>query len=457
LTPSAGDAKVASVNESQLSGSDVLGRLRELPGGPELLDVAARRGEVELIGGAVRDILLGREPRELDVVVAEDAAGFARELAHELGVLSGKDPDDSLQPSVHDRFRTALVSWGDGARIDVATRRTESYAAPGSLPDVREGTVEQDLQRRDFTVNAIAVALDGPRPGELRAAPGALDDLRAKRLRVLHDESFRDDPTRVLRLARYRARLRFEPDERTAELAAEAVREGALATISRARFGAELRLALAEPDPVAAFAALDELGALAALDSAIGLDPTLARNALAELPTDGHRDVLLLAALLLPLAAASRHGVEIGRAAGSGERVERTMRALLDALEFTAVAREAVLRTATAVPQLVDLLAQTRTPAHVHDVALTATVEAVALAAALADAQERPEAVAAARRWLSDLRHVRLAIDGNDLLASGIVAGPDLGQRLERVLRRKLDGELADGREAELTAALEEL
>jgi tRNA nucleotidyltransferase (CCA-adding enzyme) len=429
------------MHEPQLTGTDVFERLRELPGGPELLAVAARRGQVDLVGGAVRDILLGRTPRELDVLVADDAAGFARELAQELGVLSGREPDDWLQPSVHERFRTALVSWDDHARIDVATRRAESYPAPGALPDVRDGSLEEDLQRRDFTVNAIAVALDRPSPGELRAAAGALDDLAARRLRVLHEQSFRDDPTRLLRLARYRARLDFEPDEHTAELALAAVKDGALATISGARFGAELRLALSEADPLAALAACDELGALTALDPAIALDATLARHALTELPDDGHRDVLLLATLLLPMAAVP------------GER----MRKLLDKLEFTAVARDAVLRSVLAVPQLVTLLADARTPAQIHDAAVNTTAEAVALAAALAHRKARPEAVAAARRWLSDLRHVRLEIDGNDLLASGIVAGPDLGQRLEHVLRRKLDGELADGRDAELGAALEEL
>jgi tRNA nucleotidyltransferase (CCA-adding enzyme) len=433
------------MHEPQLTGTDVFERLRELPGGPELLAVAARHEDVDLVGGAVRDILLGRTPRELDVVVADDAARFARELAHELGVLSGKDPDDWLQPSVHERFRTALVAWDDHARIDVATRRAESYAAPGALPDVREGSREDDLQRRDFTVNAIAVALSGSRAGELHAAPGALDDLAARRLRVLHEQSFRDDPTRLLRLARYRARLGFEPDEHTAELALAAVQAGALATISHARFGAELRLALSEADPVAALAACDELGALGALDSAIAFDATLARIALVELPGDGHRDVLLLALLMLPIAAAP------------DEKAGERMRMLLDELEFTAVARDGVLRSVLAVPQLLALLADAATPAQIHDAAVNATPEAVALAAALAGRQGSPQTVAAARRWLSDLRHVRLQIDGNDLLASGIVAGPDLGQRLQHVLRRKLDGELADGRDAELGAALEEL
>ncbi len=108
----------------------------------------------------------------------------------------------------HERFGTALVEW-DGGRIDVATRRAESYPAPGALPEVRAGTEQEDLERRDFTVNAIAVRLGGERRGEVRAVPDALGDLEHGRLRVLHEQSFTDDPTRLLRMARYASAARI--------------------------------------------------------------------------------------------------------------------------------------------------------------------------------------------------------------------------------------------------------
>src|ERR1700735_5065209 len=131
----------------------VLERLRGLPGGEALLEVAAKRDDVELVGGAVRDLLLGRMPRELDVVVGGDrqasaqaAPSLARDLAPRLGVPAGA--------TEHERFGTALVEW-DRGRVDVATRRAESYQVPGALPDVRAGTEQEDLERRDFTVNSI--------------------------------------------------------------------------------------------------------------------------------------------------------------------------------------------------------------------------------------------------------------------------------------------------------------
>jgi tRNA nucleotidyltransferase (CCA-adding enzyme) len=214
---------------SRSDGAAVLERLRALPGGRELLAVAAEHGGgVELVGGAVRDIVLGSRPRELDVIVDSGVERLAAALAARLGG----------EATLHERFGTAVVRGGL-ASVDLATIRAESYPTPGALPEVRRGSPEEDLERRDFTVNAIAVALSGASPGGVRAVTGALDDLAARRLRVLHDGSFLDDPTRILRLARYATRLRFEVEPRTAALAADALAAGALKTVSGPRLGVE--------------------------------------------------------------------------------------------------------------------------------------------------------------------------------------------------------------------------
>jgi tRNA nucleotidyltransferase (CCA-adding enzyme) len=433
------------MNEQRDSGTAVLERLRGLPGGSELLELAEAREDVELVGGAVRDLLLGNDPRELDVVVDGTAEAFADQL---VSILDGRLAADGVRCriDVHERFGTACVAW-DGGRIDVAGRRAESYAAPGVLPDVRAGTPEEDVRRRDFTVNAVAVALGGARRGQLRAAAHALEDLVAARLRVLHDDSFIDDPTRLLRLARYRARLRFEPDEHTARLAAEAIAAGALATVSHARIGAELRLALAEPDPVATLESLQQLGVLSALHEAIELDAPLARAALAVLPegSDAWPDVLLLASLLLPA-----HSYDTSD-------YETRLRVLLDGFEIPAAERERTVHSATLARRVAERLQRAHTPSQVYEIAHDVPLEAVALAGALADAEGHGDAADAARRWLYELCHVRLSIDGDDLLGAGVAAGPDVGRRLRRALSRKLDGELDGGREAELSAALEDL
>jgi tRNA nucleotidyltransferase (CCA-adding enzyme) len=412
----------------------VLERLHGLPGGEALLEVAGQRDDVELVGGAVRDLLLGGTPRELDVVVGGDrqtfaqaAPSFARELAACLSACADANR--------HERFGTALVQW-DGGRIDVATRRAESYSAPGALPDVRAGTEQEDLERRDFTVNAIAVRLGGERRGEVRAVADALGDLEAGRLRVLHEGSFIDDPTRLLRLARYTARLRFEVEARTAELARAALAGRVLDTVSGTRTGAELRLALDEANPVAALAAIDDLGVLHALHPRLRFERPAIEVTLALLPADGRPEIALLASLMLPLAL---------RAQGD-PRAE--VLALLDRWDFPAGDRDRVTAAAVAVPRLLGELPAAARPSAIRAAARGVPLEGVALAGALGC--EEP-----ARRWLRVVRHVQLEITGDDLLKAGVAEGPEIGRRLEAVLELRLDGELAGGREAELAAALE--
>jgi tRNA nucleotidyltransferase (CCA-adding enzyme) len=382
--------------------ADVLTALRAHPGSAAVLDRLAGRDEVRIVGGAVRDALLGREARDVDVVVEGDAA----EVAALLGDVH----------QAHDRFGTFTVIV-DGDPVNVATARTETYAAPGALPDVEPGSFAEDVGRRDFTVNALAVDLDGRLHGDTA-------DLEARRLRVLHDRSFLDDPTRLWRLARYAARLDFGIDEQTERLAREAVAGGALDTVTGPRIGNEVALALNEPDPLAALCAAHELGLLPD-----GMAPRrgLTAKALALLPEDGHPGILALAA-------------------ASGALGEERLRGWLDHLGLGARERDQVIATALGADALAAALAGAQRASEIHAAARAKTPEHVALAGALG-----PEH--AARRWLSTLRDVHLEISGDDLLAEGIPAGPEMGRRLDRALAAKLDGDAPD-REAELAAAL---
>ena len=399
-------------------GATVIAALRERPDGRALLEAAAAAEGVHLVGGAVRDLLLRRTPRELDVVVEGDGEAFAQALARAAGG----------EVTSHDRFGTAIVRIGD-QRVDVAGARRERYPEPGALPEVEPAPLAEDLRRRDFTINAIGVSLSG-RPGVLTAAPLALDDLESERLRVLHDESFNDDPTRLLRLARYAARLGFKVERQTARLASEALAAGALRTVSGGRIGSELRLALVEPEPLRALASLAKLDVLEALQPALSLDVPLARHALELLPDDGRRDLLVLAACAW------------GFATPDG------LRRWLDDLEFPAGDRDVVTVAACEAPAIARAIAPPQPPSRLHALLRRRPLEAVALAGGLGP---KPPA----RLWLEELRHVRLEIDGNDLIAAGVPAGPEIGRRLELALARKLDGELTGGREAELQAALD--
>jgi tRNA nucleotidyltransferase (CCA-adding enzyme) len=442
MSPAVGNASDGRAATPALTGETVLEALAARPGGPQLLELAHAREDLALVGGAVRDLLLGRVPRELDVVVATGAADFAKDLADALAAAGGgRGSTVPAATTVHERFGTAVLEWADG-RVDVAERRAETYRAPGALPDVRPGSVAEDLHRRDFTVNAIAVPLGGSCRGETVAAKHALEDLAARRLRVLHERSFVDDPTRLLRLARYSARLGFQVEQRTGELAADALAAGALDTVSGARVGAELRLALREEDPVATFVALSELGVLAAMHPGLGLPEHVARRALALLPADGRPDLLVMASLLLALST------------NPSDDPEAEIYKLLDRLEFTATDRDRVMRSALVAPSLVKEMALAARPSELYEALFAHTLEAVALGGALGD-EGAGDGGGEAEQWFDRLRHVRLAIGGDDLIAAGIPAGPQIGRRLAAALARKLDGELPDGRDAELSAALE--
>ncbi len=415
-----------------------LERLSGLPGGPELLAQARRRDDIALVGGAVRDLLLGHWPRELDVTVAGGSAELAQALAVSISP-SERAYGRAVVPVLHERFGTASVRWGYG-RIDIAELRSESYPAPGALPVVRPGTVEEDLARRDFTVNAITLPLGGPRRGRLAHVPDALEDLRAGRLRTLHERSFTEDPTRLLRLGRYCARLAFAVEPRTLEQARAALALNALGTVSGVRVASELLLAADEAGP-GALAELGRLGVLEALGLPASFDEPLFRAAELLLPADGRKAALELAVLF--------HAP-----GGEGPPSPAACEALMESFELAAEMRAVVLAGAFGVDRLAAQLEPEMAPSRLRELLASRPPEALAIVGALA-ARRTPQAAATVARWLAELRHVRLQIDGDDLLAAGLPEGPELGRRLELALASRLDGRLQPGREAELRAALE--
>src|SRR5690349_1908741 len=219
---------------------------------PELDLVREVAGDpVYLVGGAVRDLLLGRGRADIDLVVEGDAAALAARLGADV--------------TAHERFGTAKLIL-EGHEVDVATARTEAYPHPGALPVVGPARhLDADLARRDFTINAMAIPLHGaPR---LIDPHGGQADLGTRRLRVLHDGSFADDPTRAIRAVRYAARFGFALEARTEEL----LRAADLATVSANRREAELLRLASEAQAPRAFELLGEWGLVELRDGGIEL------------------------------------------------------------------------------------------------------------------------------------------------------------------------------------------
>lgn len=365
-----------------------------------------RHVELYLVGGGVRDLLLGGAQVDLDLVVEGDAIALATSVA------------EALQARVvsHPRFGTAVVR-GEGLRLDLAQARTERYQRPGALPTVRPAQLAQDLARRDFAINAMALRLTGPRSGQLIDRYGGGEELRRRHIRVLHDESFRDDATRILRAVRYAGRLGFRLTPATEALLMRDL--SFLETISGTRLRHELEAIAGEPRAASIVRLASGYGVLAAIHPALraGERATAAIERLLEV-APSRRDAVFLAFLL---AEASRPQAEgaIDRLALTGRQAE-AVRGLL-----TLRGQEATLARESLRPsQAVGLLGA----------APVAAVEAFALLA------ERSLAAERARRYLEQWRFVRPCLNGRDLEALGVPHGPEIGAALASLLEARLDG-----------------
>ncbi|MDE0405170.1 MAG: hypothetical protein OXI53_07635 [Nitrospira sp.] len=211
-----------------------------------------RRVRVYAVGGFVRDLLLGVPNLDLDLVVEGDGIRFAKALAQRY----------RARVTTHARFGTATVTLADGQTLDVATARIESYEAPGALPTVQRSSIKEDLRRRDFTINTLAIRLNPDHFGELVDLHGGLRDLQNKTIRVLHSLSFIDDPTRLFRAIRFEQRLNFQLDQDTVVLMKEAVSMKICHHLLANRLSTELHRVLSERRPTKTLARLADFNLL---------------------------------------------------------------------------------------------------------------------------------------------------------------------------------------------------
>ncbi len=388
---------------------------KQLPA--ELVELVQTAGEVAagmgtglyLVGGAVRDLLLGRTNLDLDLVVEGNAIDLAQKL---LRVKPGRI-------TTHPRFNTAKVQHGRW-NIDLATARSETYAKPGALPTVKPGSLSDDLFRRDFTVNAMAVNLNPVSYGELIDPCGGRDDLKSRLVRVLHDGSFIDDATRIWRGLRYEQRLDFRLEPDTLKL----LKRDApmLATISGDRLRHELELALKEDYPEKVLLRAQELGVLRWLHPSLEGDGWLRRKFEQARVLTSPSVGLYLALLAWRLSA--RDCDEFTARLRFTKTLARTLR-------DTAVIKAGLEPLADAG------LAPSRIYKLLHGYAPTAINASLA-------ASDSPIAQRNIKLYLDKLRYVKLALTGDDLKKMGIAAGPRIKEILDLLLEARLDGRVKD-------------
>jgi len=419
------------VAEEEPGGPDLGERLLALESLQQVFEAVQAVSEpfegVYLVGGAVRDVLMGEPNFDVDIAVEGDGIALGQALARELGG----------RVVLHEKFGTAIVLYGNGSRVDVATARTEFYDHPGALPTVEQASIRQDLYRRDFTINAMAVSLKGADFGRLVDYFGGHRDLAGGVVRVLHNLSFIDDPTRIFRAVRYETRYGFRMDAHTFGLAKACVEMDLVGELSSARVRDELQALLNEERVGDSVRRMAELGIDRAIHPHLAADDEAVRLIEA---IDSLREAYA------PEAPAWRL-----RLAVLARRLSSTE--VLDWAERLKLRRRDAERIADAVavaPRLRELVGATKEPAalwqrvapHDPDGAL------LALATSKGRARKRLE------RYFQDLRNVTLEISGGDLAELGLGESPQVGAVLEELRRRKLNGEL-DGRAAEIEAAKE--
>jgi tRNA nucleotidyltransferase (CCA-adding enzyme) len=408
-------------------------------------ELGRERGEaVYLVGGLVRDLLLQREHRDLDVTLEGDGDGFAAALAARVDGLVRRHPE----------FLTAVVRGADGFEVDIVTARAEGYPEPAVLPSVRPGDLRSDLLRRDFGANALAIQISGVAVPELVDLCGGLADLEAHRLRVLHDASFRDDPTRILRGVRLEARLGFRFDAPTEAQARAAVKEGIFDRLSGSRLRHELELLLEETGlaPLA-LARLSNLGVLRAIHPALRWNAEVAARlrrvqGLVETEFPGGRS----APGVWPEGGALRRWRLLLMALATHLSEEQTEE-LAERLLLEGADRHRIAGFPKRMQHAAARLAGPAEPApHAVAEALEELSEEELL---LAESGPDPRLSSYLNLYRKTLRGLTLGVRGADLVAAGYPPGPAIGHALRAVRRARWDGRL--GPEGELEYALEVL
>jgi len=377
---------------------------------------AAQRGErVYVVGGMVRDMLLGQRPLgpglrfDLDLVVEGHAVNLAQQVAE----------TTEARLVIHRRFGTAKLRH-ESFVLDIATARTEHYARPGALPAVVPGNIKDDLARRDFSINAMAISLDLEDYGDLIDPHQGKNDLQHRLIRVLHPKSFRDDATRILRAARYEQRLGFRLEARTAQLLERDI--PMLDTISGDRIRHELQLTLQEEQPELTIKRLADLEVLPRISPSLKGDGWLAAkfNLARRLTKASQLPSLYFCLLVYSLS-------------------ERALQQSLTRLNIPTRLARALRDTLRLKAALSPLDRPSLKPSEIYSQLHQYDILAIQ---ANAIASDSPMVRRNLELFLNRLRRVKTALDGEELKELGIPAGPEMGKVLQLLHKAKLDGEV---------------
>jgi len=377
---------------------------------------AANMGqELYIVGGVVRDLFLARINYDFDLVIEGDAVSLAKKLAGDTGA----------KLTVHERFGTAKLIYPEFS-LDLATARSETYSRPGALPSVKPGSLKDDLIRRDFSINAMALHVNPKQYGQLVDLYGGQKDIEHRLIRILHSKSFIDDATRILRAIRYEWRLGFRLEAETKKLLR---RDAAmLDTISGDRLRHELELILKEPEPERSIGRAGKLGVLKHLHQSLkGNDNLVEAFRKARQLTKSSPPSIYLCLLIYGLT-------------------EKENEELISRLNFPKTSAQAMRQTLQLKKQLHKLDNPRLKSSDIYRLLQGYSPPAIYANVA---ASKSPIVIKHLNLYLDKLRYVKLLLNGSDLLKMGIPSGPKVGQVLDTLLKAKLNGEVRTRKDEE--------
>ena len=372
-----------------------------------------------LVGGSVRDLLRGEENLDIDIVIEGDGISFAKAFGKKL----------NAKVRSHQRFGTAQVIT-DNLKLDVATARTEYYESPGVLPKVETSSIKKDLYRRDFTINTLAIKLNPRDFGLLTDFFGGQRDLREKAIRVLHNISFVEDPTRAFRAVRFSERFGFKISKHTENLIKSAIEMNLFDRLSGSRLYEELLLSFNETEPVRTLKKLSDFGLLKVIY------PNLIFNEELEAIFKSMHDTLTWFNLLF-LEEKTDRGILYLMALLSGLKDEEA-KVVIERLSPSPKVSSMIIKGMSHARDVLRRLS-INDPVEIYNLLSSFKLETVLFSMALSKDRQKQKAISL---YLTELRKVKTILKGDDLKRMGIQPGPVYSKILKELLEEKLRGHL---------------
>ncbi len=402
---------------------------------PHVLGLLKKIGEIGdslgfsvfIVGGIVRDILLGYKNLDIDIVVEGDGIKLAKKIKDEF------DVDIKVFPE----FGTASLKFPDGVRYDIATSRLEFYDYPGAPPKVEASSIKKDLYRRDFTINALAIQINPSQFGKLIDFFGGLFDLEHKLIRILHNLSFIEDPSRILRAVRFETRYDFRIEDKTLYFLNKAVSEDYIEKIKAPKLREEFFYMLEEENPLKPVIRLEELHILERVFPGISIDASL-QDAFAKIIArkNLYKDMIKLQYVYFFIILKFVKGIE-------------NIAYILNKFSIPNLYKEKIIEVISSLWEIEEKIKDAKRKSEVYNILYKYPLEVVVFISAFSSTWEVEKKI---NEYIFELRNIKPLLSGYDIIRFGLKEGKDVGYVLGKLRDLHIDGEILTKEDEERVA-----